>query len=451
MKKSNTEEFIKKAKKVHGDKYDYSKVNYIGSKIEVTIICPEHGEFKQRPNDHLNGIGCPKCSGHVKLTTEEFIKRAREIHGDKYDYSKVNYINNHTNVIIICPEHGEFKQTPKSHLNGQGCPKCNGGVLQTTEEFIKKAKEIHGDKYDYSKVNYINSYTEVTIICSEHGEFKQKPRAHLKGYGCPKCGLEARVNKSRLTTEGFIKRAREIHGDRYDYSKVNYINAFTKVIIICPEHGEFEQKSNDHLNGSGCPSCSKNLKLTTEEFIKRAREIHGDRYDYSKTNYVNMRTKVIIICPKHGEFEQTPHGHLNGDGCPKCCSSTLENYIRSILDKYNIKYIEQKTWDWLVFINHQILDFYLPEYNCCIECQGIQHFMSVPFFDQYESFEKRLNKDSNKQKLCLEHGIRIYYFSDIIKNNISENFKYPYQVYEDFDEMFKFIKYDFNFYNSPPD
>ena len=255
----------------------------------------------------------------------------------------------------------------------------------------------------------------------------------------------------KSNTEEFIKKAKKVHGDKYDYSKVNYIGSKIEVTIICPEHGEFKQRPNDHLNGIGCPKCSGHVKLTTEEFIKRAREIHGDKYDYSKTNYVNMRTKVTIICPKHGEFEQTPQGHLNGDGCPKCCSSTLENYIRYILDKYNIKYIEQKTWDWLVFINHQILDFYLPEYNCCIECQGIQHFMSVPFFDQYESFEKRLNKDSNKQKLCLEHGIRIYYFSDIIKNNISENFKYPYQVYEDFDEMFKFIKYDFNFYNSPPD
>ena len=391
MKKSNTEEFIKKAKKVHGNKYDYSKVNYVGNKIEVTIICPKHGEFKQKPNDHLNGFGCSKCSGHAKSNTEEFIKKAKKVHGNKYDYSKVNYINNHTNVTIICPEHGEFEQTPKGHLRGQGCPKCNGGVVQTTEEFIKKAKEIHGDKYDYSKVNYINNHTEVTIICPEHGEFKQKPWSHLKGYGCQKCGFEARVNKSRLTTE---------------------------------------------------------------EFIKRAKEIHGNKYDYNKVNYINMRTKVVIICPEHGEFEQRPGRHLIGDGCPKCCSSTLENYIRSILDKYNIKYIEQKTWDWLVFNNSQWVDFYLPECNCCIECQGIQHFISVPFFDQYESLEKRLKRDSNKQKLCLEHGIRIYYFSDIIKNNISKDFKYPYQVYEDFNEMFKFIKYDFDFYknnSSQPD
>ena len=323
-----------------------------------------------------------------------------------------------------------------------------------TEEFIKKAKKVHGNKYDYSKVNYINNHTEVTIICPEHGEFKQKPWSHLKGYGCQKCGFEARVNKSRLTTEEFIKRAREIHGDKYDYSKANYINMRTKVIIICPEHGEFKQKPSDHLNGVGCPSCSKNLKLTTEEFIKRAKEIHGNKYDYSKVNYINTRTKVVIICPEHGEFEQQPRRHLIGDGCPKCCSSTLENYIRSILDKYNIKYIEQKTWDWLVFNNSQWVDFYLPECNCCIECQGIQHFISVPFFDQYESLEKRLKRDSNKQKLCLEHGIRIYYFSDIIKNNISKDFKYPYQVYEDFNEMFKFIKYDFDFYknnSSQPD
>ena len=258
----------------------------------------------------------------------------------------------------------------------------------------------------------------------------------------------------KSNTEEFIKKAKKVHGNKYDYSKVNYVGNKIEVTIICPEHGEFEQTPKGHLRGQGCPKCNGGVVQTTEEFIKKAKEIHGDKYDYSKVNYINMRTKVVIICPEHGEFEQRPRRHLIGDGCPKCCSSTLENYIRSILDKYNIKYIEQKTWDWLVFNNSQWVDFYLPECNCCIECQGIQHFISVPFFDQYESLEKRLKRDSNKQKLCLEHGIRIYYFSDIIKNNISKDFKYPYQVYEDFNEMFKFIKYDFDFYknnNSPPD
>ena len=163
--------FIEHAREVHGDKYDYSKVNYINSTTEVTIICPVHGEFKQKPIFHLQGCGCKKCSSK-KYTTEKFIEAARNIHGDKYDYSKVDYVDCFTDVTIICPVHGEFQQTPHIHLQGAGCSECSGHKRYTTETFIAAARKVHGDKYDYSKVEYINSYTEVTIICPNHGEFK---------------------------------------------------------------------------------------------------------------------------------------------------------------------------------------------------------------------------------------------------------------------------------------
>lgn len=122
--KTTQEEFISKAREVHGDKYDYSKVEYKGNKNKVCIICPEHGEFWQLPSSHLKGAGCPNCSGNKKYTTKEFIEKARKIHGDKYDYSKVEYVNSETKVCIICPEHGEFWQKPARHLMGQGCPNC---------------------------------------------------------------------------------------------------------------------------------------------------------------------------------------------------------------------------------------------------------------------------------------------------------------------------------------
>jgi superfamily II DNA or RNA helicase len=185
-RKLTTEEFIKRAKEVHGDKYDYSKVEYKSAKEKVCIICPLHGEFWQIPSNHLHGYGCPKCSGKNR-TTEDFIAEARKIHGDKYDYSKVEYVNTKTKVCIICPEHGEFWQNPCDHLIGKGCPKCSGVNKSNTEEFVKKAKEIHGDKYDYSKVFYINNKTKVCIICTEHGEFWQTPINHLNGQGCPIC------------------------------------------------------------------------------------------------------------------------------------------------------------------------------------------------------------------------------------------------------------------------
>ncbi|MEE3416938.1 MAG: hypothetical protein VZR53_16420, partial [Prevotella sp.] len=151
----------------------------------------------------------------AKYTTDIFIEKAREIHADKYDYSKVNYVNNSMKVTIICPEHGEFEQTPANHLCGKGCLLC--GRKQTinkrssnTENFIIKAKEIHGDKYDYSKVNYVNNSTKVTIICPEHGEFEQTPASHLRGSGCPKCAIIQNADRCRMTTEEFINKAKEI-------------------------------------------------------------------------------------------------------------------------------------------------------------------------------------------------------------------------------------------------
>ena len=248
------QDFIERARKVHGDKYDYSKVNYVNNCTPITIICPIHDEFPQTPNSHLSGHGCPHCSGNKKLTKEDFIEKAREVHGDKYDYSKVNYVSSKTLVSIICPIHGEFEQTPNNHLRGSGCPHCSGTKKLTKEDFIKKAREIHGDKYDYSKVNYVNNRTKVTIICPIHGEFPQRPSSHLNGKGCPHCG------DRKKTTEDFIKDARKVHGDKYDYSKVNYVNNYTPITIICPTHGEFKQTPNDHLNGkSGCPHCAKRI------------------------------------------------------------------------------------------------------------------------------------------------------------------------------------------------
>ena len=144
----------------------------------------------------------------------------------------------------------------------------------TTEEFIKKAREVHGDKYDYSKVEYNGSFAKVTIICPIHGEFEQTPCSHLRGGGCAKCNWE----NTRLTTEEFIRKAIEVHGNKYDYSKLEYKDAFKKVTIICPIHGEFEQVPSSHLIGFGCAKCSGLAKLTTEEFIKKAREVHGDKY-----------------------------------------------------------------------------------------------------------------------------------------------------------------------------
>ena len=261
------DKFIEKAQKRHGNKYDYSKVEYRGSKEKVCIICPKHGEFWQYPQDHVRGNNCPLCANEnrgskQRLTKDEFIKKAQEVHGNKYDYSKVNYKNINTKITIICPIHGEFEQIGMNHILGQGCPKCVGKGLNR-DEIIEKFVFVHGNKYDYSKVVYNGMHNKVVIICPEHGEFKQTPTKHILGQGCRKCGCMV-----KLTQNMFVKKAIDIYKGKYDYSKVEYKTSHDKITIICPKHGEFEQLPYDHLQGHGCPSCSNTFSIGEMEIYQ---------------------------------------------------------------------------------------------------------------------------------------------------------------------------------------
>lgn len=201
-----TEIFIDRARKIHGDFFDYSEVNYKNAYSSITVICPVHGPFQQRAGAHLRGQGCFKCAVDAKsLTTEKFIKKAREVHGNKYDYSKVNYKNNHAKVPIICPVHGPFQQYPINHLRGHGCKSCVGLERLTTKEFINRAQKVHGHKFDYSKTIYINAETNVIIICPVHGKFAQMAYNHLTGRGCLKCALHEKKSKGEKELCDFIK------------------------------------------------------------------------------------------------------------------------------------------------------------------------------------------------------------------------------------------------------
>lgn len=289
----------------------------------------------------------------------------------------------------------------------------------TKEIFIERAREIHGDKYDYSKVEYVNSCTKVCIICPVHGEFWQEPSSHIRGNGCPKCGFKTGSGKRTKSTDYFISEAKRIHGNRYDYSKVKYINAHTKVCIICPVHGEFWQEPSNHLNSNGCYSCGRNNFAKTHNksvdcFISEAKQIHGDRYDYSKVEYKNALTAVCIICPVHGEFWQRPIEHLRGCGCPVCNESHLERDIRLLLEEKKINYIYQCRKKNLKWLGKQSLDFYLPKYNIAIECQGTQHFFQRK--DDLYDYKKTVDRDIKKYIKCASNGVKILYYSDIEPN-----------------------------------
>lgn len=376
-----TEIFINRAKEKFGDKFTFEETVYKNAKTKVRITCSKHGIFEIRPGDFLRSkFGCPKCADSYNGEKKSkglggFLKDARRIHGDTYDYSKVKYVNNSTKVTIICPEHGEFEQTPDAHINGkQGCPMCSGRHKKTTEEFINKANLVHNNKYDYSKVVYENNKKKVCIICPEHGEFWQKPLCHLQGQGCPICG---RINSN-------IKR-----------------------------------------------------KHSNEEFLKLAKKIHGDKYDYSKTVYNGCRKKVWIICHKkdsfgneHGGFLQSPNTHLNGCGCPKCRNWKLEEEISNFLLKNSISFAFQKKFSWL---KQQSLDFYLPDFKIAIECQGIQHFTG--WNKSKESFETISALDEKKKKLCENHGIRLVYFTHEKLDNINNDIYSKENVFTSLEEI----------------
>lgn len=351
-----------------------------------------------------------------KLTTEDFIAKSRAIHGDRYDYSKVEYTLASTKVEIICGDHGSFMQQPTKHINsGQGCPKCaSNGRRVGKEKFIEKAKAFHGDIYDYSKVVYINSTTDVDIICPIHGIFQQSPPSHLKG-GCNSCAIERVAKKLSYTTDQFIEKAKEVHGDKYDYTNTVYTNSAKYVDISCNLHNSFKQLAGAHLAGYGCPTCGRskgiiNKTRTTDQFVERAIEVHGDRYNYSLVEYVSSTVKVDILCEKnsHGVFSQAPDKHLQGNGCPKCglqmskAEDTIIDHIKSIgliaeqSDRTVIKPLE--------------LDIVIPDKKIAIEYNGIRWHS--------EKFGKDKHYHKNKTDLCKSQGYRLIHIweDDFLKN-----------------------------------
>lgn len=203
------------------------------------------------------------------------------------------------------------------------------GRKLTQDEYIYRAKEVHGDTYIYEKTMYVRSNVRVSITCRIHGDFEQFPMHHLKGHGCFLCGMKTTSTK-RISSSGasFIDRSKNVHGDAYDYSIVNYISAKSKVEIICIKHGIFKQTPNAHVSGQGCPKCGtiKNIKHITDtnmDFIRKSIMVHGGRYDYYKSMYRRSNIKVTITCRDHGDFIQTPNRHLLGSGCPKCASLVI--------------------------------------------------------------------------------------------------------------------------------
>ena len=504
-----SEKFIEKARKIHGSKYDYSKIKYSGCYEKICIICPVHGEFWQTPSNHLQGCGCPKC-GKEKSTTmysnEEFIEKAKKVHGDKYDYSKVEYKGWNKKVCIICPIHGEFWQQSNDHIaRGRGCPQCSIDLnkkrsLSQGELTFKKWVDSDKNIYCIDVSQYQGWNNNINATCKKHGDFVTTPKK-LK-YGkipCPYCREEKKhpkkdkqiydygkifISKLELKypnrflydkmtyinnncevelydknfeiyvklkplallkqkiehipcyrTLYFIEKAKKVHGDKYDYSKVEYVDSKTKVCIICNEfdknnrkHGEFWQTPNEHLKGSGCSKCANNIKWGVNDYINEARKIHGDKYDYSKMELKKQNEHITLICPEHGEFQVRAMHHLKGSGCPICKGSGGEIALLNFFKNKNLNFVYNKFYKWL---NNYQLDFYFPEYKLAVEVQGQQHFRETKYFQT--NLETQIKRDKEKKELCEKNGVVLLYYAPLKR-------KYPYKVFTDINELYTVMK-----------
>jgi hypothetical protein len=311
-------------------------------------------------------------------------------------------------------------------------------MRKTIEQFIKEAKEIHGETYLYNNTIYTTAHNKCIITCKIHGDFQQTPNSHItKKFGCKKCGRNRCSDIQKIGLEEFIKRANIKHNGKYDYSLItNYKNNSELVEIICPNNHIFKQSPYEHTIGSGCSKCIGYFK-TNSDIIKEFKEAHGDKYIYNKVNYMDSRTLVIITCKIHGDFKQNPYDHSVGHGCSKCntLGKVMEPKLyKKIKDTFkNNKVISNYNPNWL---GKQSLDIYIEDYNIAIEYQGIQHFKPTQFFGGKKSFFIQENNDTRKRKLCEENGCKLFYFT-YKKNHIPK--EYEHKVYSSEEDLINAI------------
>lgn len=408
-KRRTLKEFIEKATQIHENKYSYFLSIYKNDKTKINIYCNKHGKFDLLPWKHLDGKGCVKC-----FKTENFIRKAIKIHGNKYDYTKSEHTGDDKNLTIFCNIHGDFEQTPAKHVGSKhGCQDCGGSKKSTTKEFIEKAILIHGNKFKYNFVEYVNNKTDVKILCLMDHCFEQTPHEHLQGNGCLECS-----GSKKLTTEEFILKSKLVHGDKYNYILSNYKGNKINIDIICKKHGLFKQSPLGHYGGQGCFKCSvDDRRYTLEEFIEKASKIHNNKYDYSSVVLgKNGKSKLIIKCPIHDKFDQAQINHLSGKGCSLCSPNKRinETIVKQFLINNNI---EAKHNFYIKLPNKNnyskaFIDFYIPSLNLFIEYNGGQHYEPVTFggiskIEAAEKFKKQQIRDFKVNQYCKDNNIKL--------------------------------------------
>lgn len=281
------------------------------------------------------------------------------------------------------------------------------GVKISLEEIKERLYKVFGNKYEYDFSNFKNTHSKILVKCDSHGWNSQIIKNLLSGHGCKKCGEVLSGDRQRKNINDVLSNFKKVHGDKYDYSKFEYINNRNNSIIICPHHGEFNQSSWTHMNGHGCPLCSNNKKFTKDRFIDVSNNIHTKNYIYDFVDYKNMHKKVKIVCPTHGEFYQFPLHHIKGVGCPMCNQSKGERMIEKYLLDNKINFISQKKFEDCKYINNLVFDFYLPKYNACIEFNGIQHYYPIDIFGGKANLDIIIKRDKIKEEYCELNNINL--------------------------------------------
>jgi hypothetical protein len=304
-RKLRVKKFLSQIKKIYGDSISFPDLDYRNNRTRVNVKCSIHNTiYTAWPCNLISGRrGCTKCCGN--LTQEDFIEKSIDVHGFKYNYDKVKFVNTTTPVTITCPIHGDWDTKPITHYhNGSKCPKCAPFDRRlSTDEFIDKARQVHGNKYGYDKVVLDTIQATVEIKCPTHGYFKQPARAHLAGHNCKKCGILSTKN----TLEEFITTANKIHGNTYDYSRAVYVNSKTKLTVVCKYHGEFYVRPNSHIaNKSGCPRCRESYG---ERMIAHYLDQFGITFK-KEYSFKGSRYRFDFYLPKHNvliEFHGIQH------------------------------------------------------------------------------------------------------------------------------------------------
>lgn len=487
--KTTTAEWAKRAVEVHGERYDYSSAVYLGSAKPISITCLVHGIFTQRASKHIDGQGCKFCNiDFQRKGIEKFIEDAEKKHGKFYDYSKVKFNNIHDLVSIICPLHGEFKQKAIKHQSGQGCKNCNIGIVWNLDAFIKQAIEVHGEKYNYDNSKYLNTITKLEIFCNNcKKSFTQSPGSHLYGSGCPYCAGHMKLSDDAFKELLFEAHNGEIIAiDEYVNidTKITVKHLCGNVWKSTPNHLlnrnqgcrvcyidsirmsdiDFKQKLENRHNGEiialekysqskikikvkhlncgkiweveprvvmrcGCHDCAG--RKSNEEFLRELKIVHNNEITALEP-YITTRNKILVKHICGNEWYAAPSYLIGKEtGCPWCATSKGNRYVADLLSSKNISFVREARFDSCKFKNTLPFDFYLPNLMALIEYDGEQHFKSVEFWGGELGLQDRILKDNIKNKWAKDNGFKLF------------RIRYDEDIEIKIAELFSILKVDF--------